>query len=364
MMAQDLAATLEAYVDQLRSQGTPPDGGLLQQARRILGARLRQEGMTAEVVRLGERFYRLTGEWDACIALLTRYLEQPLATEEEAWARWHRTDFLAMQRRYAEAVTAQKEFFAWASARLPPDRLLWVMSDGTQALAWQELGLRDEWLTIFAHVTARVTPTAGNRLDRFYYLRTAGHLLINFGHTKEHIRADEALGLAGRMRDLAKEDRTWDRAFDILMQSYVLELGVHQARGDTVPARRLGLAATAALEDRLRGAATATADERERLAVLYDNTASALYQARRYDLAIPLFQRSIALGSPAPHARIWLAASLWATARDRAAALDLLHEAALRWYSPRRPWDYICGLPEFQDVADDAEFEQAAARPA
>ena len=38
--------------------------------------------------------------------------------------------------------------------------------------------------------------------------------------------------------------------------------------------------------------------------------------ARQHDLAIPLFQEAIELGSPSPHTYRWLAASLWATTRD------------------------------------------------
>lgn len=362
-MAQDLAATLDAYAQQLRAHGGEPDRALLQQARQILAARLRSEGLTADVVHLGERLYRMAGEWDRCIALLTRYLAQPLPTDEEAWTRWHLTDFLAMQRRYEEAVHRHKEFFAWASERLAPDRLLWVMSDGTQALAWQEHGLRDEWLAIFTDVMARVAPSAGNRLDRFYYLRTAGHLLINFGQRQDDLRVDEALRIAGRMRDLAGEDPSWDRAFDIRMQSYVLEIAVYHAQGAAAQVRRVGQEAAAALADRRRGGAVMPAAEQERLAVLYDNLAGTLYHARQYDLAIPLFRASIALESPAPHARIWLAAALRATGGGRAEIVELLREAAQRWYSPRRPWDYVRGLPEFQDAGDDPDFALAAALP-
>jgi len=317
--------------------------------------------------------YNLSGDWDACIDLLARHLDQPLSTDEEAWARWHHTDFLAMRRRYAEAVRSHKEFLAWARRTLPADRLLWVMSDGTQALSWIQLGLQDEWLRIFTDVMASVAPSAENRLDRFYYLRTAGDLLINFGHNDDKvqagalreapIRAHDALQIAARMRDLAGEDPSWDRAFDITVQANILEQDVYLAQRDIEQVRRLGIATTAALEDRLRRLSTMRDAEKERLRILYDNAAYPLYRARQYDLAIPLFTRSLDLGSASPHARTRLAASLWATTGDRQEALRLINEAAHRWYSPRPLLDLMRDLPEFQAVADDADFKRAAAIP-
>jgi tetratricopeptide (TPR) repeat protein len=357
---QKVGVILDTYVSQLKSNEATPDKSLLQQAEEILTKRMERQGLTREVVQFGIRLYHLWGDWDTCIQLLARYLEQPHSIDDEAWARWHLTDFLAMQRRYTEAVSTHKEYLAWARRALPTDRLLWVMSDGTQALSWIQLDLQDEWLQIFDDVMAGVTPSAENRLDRFYYLRTAGQLLINFGHNDANLRADDALQIAARIRDLADEEPSWDRSFDIKVQSCLLELDIYAVQRNIEQVRRLGIAVMAALEGRLQGFPSMVDAERERMGVLYDNGASPLYRARQYDLAIPLFRRSIELGSPSPHARIWLAASLWAAAGDRQEILSLLKEAAYRWHSPRRLWDFISSVPEFHDVADTIDFKQAA----
>src|SRR5437870_649959 len=111
-MAQELGAILDAYVDQCRSNKSVQDRSLLQKAKEVFTERLEREGLTGEIVQLGIRLYDLSGDRDKCVELLARYLEQPLSTEEEAWARWHLTDFLAMQRRYEQAARSHKEFLA------------------------------------------------------------------------------------------------------------------------------------------------------------------------------------------------------------------------------------------------------------
>jgi len=60
----------------------------------------------------------------------------------------------------------------------------------------------------------------------------------------------------------------------------------------------------------------------------------------------------------------WLAASLWATERDRAAVLALLREAAARYLGTGDAfWRAARKHAEFLGVAGDAEFAEAAAIP-
>ena len=86
------------------------------------------------------------------------------------------------------------------------------------------------------------------------------------------------------------------------------------------------------------------------LSILYHDSAALLYFARQYDLAIPLFQEAIALGSSFPHTFWWLAASLWATTRDRATVLAWLREG---WCGRRNQRYELQDMPEFADVADE-----------
>ncbi|MGH8899127.1 MAG: hypothetical protein ACRDZ4_19405 [Egibacteraceae bacterium] len=165
---------------------------------------------------------------------------------QEAGARRELVDRLAGLGRCDEAVRAQREFLDWARGALPQDRLLWVMSDATQALCWVTVGRHEEWLAIFRELLGSLNRRSTNRVERLDYLRTAGLVLIRLG------RRDDALRVAGMMRDLAKEDPGWARALWALLEARVLELRVREATGDRVALRREAAVVAALLDEQHR----------------------------------------------------------------------------------------------------------------
>ncbi|MGH8901470.1 MAG: hypothetical protein ACRDYA_07250 [Egibacteraceae bacterium] len=163
--------------------------------------------------------------------------------EEEAWARWQLVDELAATGRCDEAVRVQRDFLDWARGVLPPDRLVWVMSSATHARCWVDVGRHEEWLDVFRELLGSLTRRSANRVERLGYLRTAGLVLVWLE------RKDDALRVAGMMRDLAKEDPEWERALWPLLEARVLELRIRQAIGDLGGLRREAAAVAALLEE-------------------------------------------------------------------------------------------------------------------
>lgn len=176
---------------------------------------------------------------------------EPRTPDEEAWARWELVDQLAALGRCDEAVRAHRELFDWALGALPADRLLWVMSSATHARCWVEAGRHEEWLVIFRELLGRVPRRSTNRLQRLDYLRTAGLVLVEVG------RRDDALRVAGMLRDLAEEEPGWPGAPWPQIEARVLELRLHEAVGDRVALRREATAIAALLEQRGRQAVEA-----------------------------------------------------------------------------------------------------------
>ena len=101
-----LAALLIAYERQLESTTGTSDRSLLEAAKPLLEQQVKQTVLDPETVRLGKALYAYLGNPEALLQLLARYREQPLAPDEEAWARWHEVDNLALLRRCEEAVEA------------------------------------------------------------------------------------------------------------------------------------------------------------------------------------------------------------------------------------------------------------------
>lgn len=343
-MPPSLADIVQEHRRQFETEPMAPAPSLLRQGLLLLQQHLQSLSLDAEVVHQGEYLYFHLGDKEAAVALLTRYLSQRLSPEEEAWARWNLTDYLAMLRRCDEAVLTQWAFLTWAGQALPLDRLLWVMYDGTQALCWWQTGQAETWLNIFQEIMRRVPATAENRFERHLYLRTAGMLLCRLN------RPGEALTIAEQMRALTQEAPKWERSPEVQAEAYALQVTSYHALKDEDALREAGILASELL---LQGCGTATAFQRQRLAVMCNNVAAALYQARQYDLSIPLHQQAIALGTSSEHSYLWLAASLWATTQDRSQVLALLHQGAVLH---RGSGFNFQGIPEFADVEDDVEF--------
>ena len=316
--------------------------------RQLLEEHLREETWQPEVVQAGYALYSDLGRLEATVDLLRGYLAQALPMEEEAWARWHLTDQLAMLRRCDETVASHTRFLAWAWRVLPqPDWFLWpdwpfgwpipaerslpadecllisVMNDSTQGACWVDTGQIDEWFAVFHELLASVPPTARNRSARRLYVRTAGEVLVS-AHQPAGI-----FPLADQLRAVSAEDPDWPEAFETGMDALIMELNAYRLLGKVDALRHIGLEAASISRTRQAEQPELLPEQAKKLSTLYHDSASLLYLARQHDLAIPLFQEAIELGSPSPHTYRWLAASLWATTRDRATVLAWLRKVGI-----------------------------------
>jgi len=368
-MGSELARIVAEYKRQFYSDASKADRSLLETGRAILEERLtrtRFEPLDAETVQAGVTLLHHCGDHSAIVDLLRRYLMQPLrysdyekpirTVDDEAWARWHLADNLALLGRYDEVVDVQRRFLRWARQCLPKDRLLWVMSDGTQALCWAKTGQADEWLTIFREIITTVDPEPENRLDRFVYIRTASMLLTCLN------RPQEALQVAHMIEELAEEDPAWDLNPRMTVECYIVQLNVFQQLGQKEEIQRRAESVIKLLYSYDEQAVPRTMDQLVLLRSLYHNAAAPLYRAGLYHLAIPLFQRAVVYGITSPNTYAWLAASLWATTKDRGKVLPLLREAAHRTANGQA-WTKFRALPEFADVIDDEEFAASGTLP-
>ncbi len=347
-----VAALLIAYEHQQSQEVSAPDRALLDQALLLFEARLHEAKLDATTIALAQALYSHRGEHETLLALLDAYVADGRPADEEAWARWHSVDILGVLRRCAEMIPAQQYLRQWAEQTFGVASCLWTMNDGTQALCWVTRRQAHEWLAIFEDLMARAEATAHNPLDRFYYLRTAGLVRTKAG------QSEAVTPLIQQMYALAEEDALWEYGDRVRGEAAVLRLSLLAATESTAELRHVAVETSAHLVAYEARHPLKSDDHRQRVRMLYHNTAAVLYRARHYDLAIPLFRRAMALGSTVPHTYRWLAAALWATTRDRASVLPLLREAALRDV-PRTRWAQYRHLPEFHDVADDSDFENA-----
>jgi tetratricopeptide (TPR) repeat protein len=338
------AEMLDLWEKRFAAEPAAADRAMLTAARKAF-ERESSSAIDANLARVGARLYFHLGDLPRAVDLLRRYLNQELPLEDEFWARWELVDKLAMQRRCPEAVAAQRSFFEWARERFGPDRLLQVMSDATQALCWREIGAAEDWFRHVEAITAASRPTAANRLERFYCARTAANLLLSIG---AHERALEVIATIDA---LATEDRSWSDRWWIEIEGRIAGLNILAAMESP---ELLPAAGMVTEEIRANEHVDSTHAGRERLRTLYHSAAAALYFARRYAAAIPLFERAIALGTLSPHSYAWLAACRYMTGTPPTQLTPLIDEAAVRWQGATRE-GILRSTPELRALATSEE---------
>lgn len=374
---RSIVEIVQEYRRQFEEDAGKADRRVLENSRTLLYDEIEATSWDSRVVHSGFELYYRLGDKEAIVDLLSRYLDTPsLEISEENWARWNLTDNLAMLRRCEEAVNTQKAYLDWARQLLPspgwrlpaewpfdighdwrPYRkevpadeclLFRIMYDGTQARCWIEVSRSDEWLDIYRALIGEVPPTDHNRVERRYLIRTACVVLSYSG------RPAEALKEAGELDRLAREKAHWEEAAETAFDARAAEIEAYRMLDDMPGLRRAAQIVTSGLERQYERLAELKKDEVRALWGLYHNTAAPIYRARQYDLAIPLFRRAIELGIPSNYAYLWLAASIWATERDRTQVLSLLKQGvAYSRFGRHRT------AAEFEDVMDDPEFQAA-----
>ena len=362
-MTQTLQYLLTEHKRQFEADPATADRSLLEQGRRLLHNHLREPVLDPEVIHLGCCVLFHLDDKTGIIDLMKQFLHQPMPAEKEAWARWTLIDYIAAlsypvgPEPCQDVVAMHREFLAWARTHLPPDRLLWVMSDGTQAVCWRLAGHGEEWLGTFREIIAFVVPTSDNRWDRFLYLRTAATAFRVLG------QREEALKTAQWMRDLCAEDPEWGRTVEVRVNADDMDICVRDDRGDAEGVRRLGAEATAFLRKYERTVGVTEGEARMRLAEAYSSLGAALFFAHEYDLSIPLMEHGHHLGTNwiGAGASEWnclrLAGATWATSQDRARTLEWLRRGAA--LSRLGRMDLAC-CPPLADMASDPDFRAAA----
>lgn len=379
--------TIAEFERQHQADAASADRALLERGREQLAALEEAGRLDSATARAGHTLLLRCGEPQALVNLLSRYLNQDLSPEEEAWARWNRIDTLAeMPGRGTETVALQQDFLDWTHRvytgrrctlgrgypHLPvtdeasdvwEDALLFAIYDAAHGLCWVEAGRGYEWLSHHRAAMAQAQVSAATRGPRFSCLRSACFLQAKMGGL------EEALRTADGIQEIAEEDPSWEGAFRLRTQAIILKMRACGIAEDGSRVRALGSEAITLIESYERQRQPLTEADKKPLRSLCHDTAAPLRGLGHYDLAIPLFRRALAYGMRRnPWTYVWLAAALWKTTGEKREPLALLQRAAQECsghdlYAGETLWDKCCRLPEFTAVADDPDFRAAAATP-
>ncbi len=353
---------------------------------------LLEEGKTALFQMLGENapldhqslrdgFILLWRKWDfpALAALLMRSLAQPLSDSETAWAYVHLANAVAMSGSAAGAVLAHEAFERWQPGKSPclsgdwpfypvsedtsgPGRgvyageevqILFLSQSGEFTISYFSVWRNNDYLAKVDAALSKFPITPKNRYQRFFVLRMAANA------AEAAVELDRAQSYIQQMHVLAAGAET--ETLKAELQAKAVGSDVHLAH------RRKDEEAFTAHVEALTALLT-TASQRETNSVGWirgerHNLACQLAGSERYELALPLWEANAQTGGQVGGWG-WLmyAATLWKLTQDRERTLALLREA--RAHDDRDMTSLFAERPEFADVRDDLEFQQAIGRQA
>jgi tetratricopeptide (TPR) repeat protein len=327
------------------------DRAELHEAHRLVEALLvDQVVLDKELVSLAHKVCYWLGDLDTLVRLHRKYLQQPLLLDEEYSSRNEVVTSLAMLKRHRECVDEGELFYEWAKEHLPAARLPSVLNCATPAMSWPEVGRGEDWLKWCAEMLRLAPATEGNRMERFYLLRTRGHIQGILG------KWDDALANMDRISALAGEDPQWPQRHSVLVRSISEAIRIHKALGNRQGVSRSleqGQKLIAEIDTLM---AQSRGPDQQDFLICCDNLGHALYDERRYEEAIPVLRRS--LGPVETNLNAYgtqtLAAVVWAASKDRAETFALL-EHAMRVGNAGSRAD-IMNVPEFVDLHQDPEF--------
>lgn len=299
---------------------------------------------------------------------MTSYLRQEgLSVDEEAWARWELLDYSAVlaypngeanPEPCHQVVAMHQEFLAWVKDRLPHDRWLWAMYDGTQAVCWRLAGCGDVWLRIFEEIYPAAEPTSQNRYSRFIYLRTAAHAYLETGHP------EQALKLAQEIHDLSLEDAAWNHNLKMVSESCSIKIHTYFKQGELEKSLAICKEFQEHLNTLERAVSEGDTSRLSQIAGAYNNIGGALFFADQYERSIPFMERGVTLGggvNPEACQNEWtylrLAAAVWATTQNRELTCDWLRKGAAVCQGDSLR---LSAYPALAEVANDPEIIAAS----
>jgi hypothetical protein len=344
---------LRTYHQQAETPHLIPDRQLLLQTAHLLKKQIEEGPFDMDLLILSVWIHNWMGEFDESCQILERFLSTPRSFSEIAFARWQIVDNLALAKHHAECIAEQKAFYTFACNHPPPEQCLFVLSDGTQAQSWQEMGLIQEWITLVEEHWKRTDLQRAQSNDVFYLARTAAYVYLD---QKEYAASADCVQriLSLLQNDLAPEVRMryQGEAVYIELESLFRQEQSEQAR-QKAKLFTQQLMTWVPQPDKPQ-------EYIRQYRRLCHNMATTLYFHQHYDLAIPLFEQAIHFGIIPYDAYIWLAASLWATTHQKELVLPYLTQAAQRYSDGGEPWEHFRSLREFQDVQQDQDFQQAS----
>lgn len=203
----------------------PYDTTLLRQAVAQLHEALETGDYVPETVWPLTQALRYLSDLEGIIRVLKRYAEYAPTREQEFLARHYIVDNYALLRQHEAAVTWHRDLLTRMQGVMPPDRLLWSLSDTTMFRSWEELGLLSDWTTIANDFYRQIPDTVATCEARAFYLRTLVEAV--YVSADAHAQAVEVCDQLATLMDQYRDQ--WMEARWMATEAHGLLLSIYHA---------------------------------------------------------------------------------------------------------------------------------------
>ena len=347
---KNIRCKLDSFMEQVRSD--PTSGvDILTEAYNQVEDAVKGE-ITPELVHLASEIYDYMGELglERLTSLHRRYLNVTPDNEERFWSHWHLVDNLAILQKNRETIEEQIRLYYWTCEHMSDEYVLEVLYDTTQANCWKEEGRIDEWFQLYEKASERLENPEVSHYKRCLFLQAGAEVLL------ANDKLDDAL-LGMEKLERANKGPDWEHYFRFWLAVIVTRLRVHNKQENCDRFDQVFLEASAFIERELEKRNAGKLVNIDNLTWAAHDVGCCLLKFKEYNEAKRFLRIAIDLDNHNDWGHFCLAASIWASEKDRGKTLhhlkviqDLVFSNQDRYYK-----DFL-ETPEFSDVKDDKEF--------
>ncbi len=351
---EEIRSKFDAFIEQVKSDPTSRVDILTEACNEIEDA-LKGE-ITPELVHLAaDEIYPYMGKlgMEKRISLLRKYMEDAPNDTERFWSREALVYSLASLERNREAIEEHARLYRWTCQHLPDKYVLEAASTLSVAGCWAAEDRIDDWIQLYNDASERLENPGVSYFSRGEFLQTGIDVLRGNDRFDEALLEIEKLERANNEPDSKHYFQFWL----IVKENRLLMYG---KQGDWERFDQIFTEVRTYLEGELKKLDAGQPVNLSNLMWLAHDIGCCLLWSKKYNEAKHFLQAAIDLEDDNHYAHFQLAASIWASEKDREKTLH--HLKVAQDYYVRNPYNQdtyypnFLETPEFSDVKDDEEF--------
>ena len=351
---EQLRSKFDAFMEQMKSDPASR-GDILTEACNEIEDALKGE-ITPELVHLAaDEIYPYMGKlgMEKRIPLLRKYMEDAPDDTERFWSHEGLVYSLASLERNREAIEEHARLYRWTCQHLPDKYVLEAASNSKVAGCWAAEGRIDGWIQLYNEASERLENPEVSYFSRCEFMQTGVDIL------QGNDRFDEAL-LEIEKLERANNEPDSEHYFQFWLIAKENRLLMYGKQGDWDRFDQIFTEVSAYLEGELKKRDAGQPVNLSNLMWLAHDIGCCLLWSKKYNEAKRFLQIAIDLEDNNDYGHFQLAASIWASEKDREKTLH--HLKAAQDYYVRIPYNQdtyyptFLETPEFSDVKDDEAF--------